>query len=154
MNDDRRTPRALFDKLNEVFRFELDLAASAENTLCKQFYCLADDAFVHEWGNVPSFCNPPYSRGQLFKWVEKASREHDPQPVVMLIPGDTSTQATQLALKTANTILFLNRRLKFDNESQGAKFASWVVVWGGTKAQVSVLDALDLGVVLNLEHRE
>lgn len=45
------------------------------------------------WGLVV-WCNPPYSRNQLVRWYEKAKAEAEHGlTTVLLIPGDTSTEA-------------------------------------------------------------
>lgn len=71
--DDRRTPRSLFDPLNEEFEFTLDVAASAENALTDRYYDLEVNGLAQSWGGERVWCNPPYS--DLRPWVEKAQRE-------------------------------------------------------------------------------
>lgn len=55
-------------------RFEVDLAADAENTAAPAWYSLEDDALQHDWtehaGNA-CWCNPPYS--DISPWVCKAA---------------------------------------------------------------------------------
>lgn len=92
--DDRRTPRSLFDPLNEEFGFTLDVAASADNALTDDYYDLEANGLEQPWsGSV--WCNPPYS--DLRAWVEKASlemqREDGPESVVMLLPANRTEQA-------------------------------------------------------------
>jgi phage N-6-adenine-methyltransferase len=144
MNDERRTPRWLFDRLNKVFHFTLDAAASRDNALLPKFYTKEDNAFRQNWYGETVWCNPPYSRGQggLTAWVTKAL----PHKCAMLLPGDCSTVAGQSALHNATAILFLNRRLKFDNEPSGAKFSSWVAFFN--LLIPSELD--DLGATLSI----
>jgi phage N-6-adenine-methyltransferase len=93
--DDRRTPRSLFDPLDEEFGFTLDAAASAENALCDRFYTLEDDALTQRWQGIV-WCNPPYSN--LAAWVAKAwdelayDRGVGADVVVMLLPANRTEQ--------------------------------------------------------------
>jgi phage N-6-adenine-methyltransferase len=150
-NDERRTPRWLFDRLNEKFQFTVDAAASDENALVGNYWTKENDGLKQDWSGHTVWCNPPYSRGQLVKWVEKAAIDSTCYPgatTLMLLPADNSTVAGQAALRAAKAILFLDQRLAFDDEKSGAKFASWLVLFGGGRREVANLHLLDLGVVL------
>jgi phage N-6-adenine-methyltransferase len=118
--DDRRTPRSLFDPLNDEFRFTLDVAASDENTLCPAYFTIADDGLSRRWfGSV--WCNPPYS--DCSAWVRKANYESQwCESVVMLLPANRTEQAwwqdfiepyrgSQIETR------FLRGRLRFDTPS-------------------------------------
>ena len=87
--DDRRTPRSLFDPLDEEFEFTLDVAASAENALCDRFYDLETDGLTSSWHGERVWCNPPYS--DIRPWVEKMLRSNA-QLVVMLLPANRTEQ--------------------------------------------------------------
>ena len=92
--DDRHTPRALFDALQDEHRFTLDAAASANNALCPRFFDLASNGLAQSWAREVVWCNPPYSN--LKDWVEKAIREtREPggaRRVVMLLPANRTEQ--------------------------------------------------------------
>lgn len=92
--DDRRTPRELFDPLNEEFGFTLDAAASEANALTDAYYDLEADGLSQAWHGVV-WCNPPYS--DLRPWVEKAwaeiERPEGPTVIVMLLPANRTEQA-------------------------------------------------------------
>lgn len=68
-----RTPRPLFDALNERFRFDCDAAAMADSALCEQWFGLDHpdptrrDALSVDvrWG-PRTFVNPPYSELERF----------------------------------------------------------------------------------------
>jgi phage N-6-adenine-methyltransferase len=72
-NQDMRTPKWLFDFLSKRFGpFDLDAAATAENTLCGRFYTEEDNALLQPWeGKV--FCNPPFR--DMYPWIRKALGE-------------------------------------------------------------------------------
>ena len=151
MNDERKTPRWLFDLANEAFRFTIDLAASPINALVDRYYTKEDSAFAHDWTGETGWCNPPYSHGNLNRFVDKALMEvdlrADKPTILMLIQGDSSTRYGQKALISGH-VLFIDRRIAFDDEPQGARFPSWLVLFGGSRRDVSKLNGLDLGVVL------
>lgn len=130
------TPRDLFERLNREFGFTLDVAASAENALCGQFFTEADDGLAQPWtGRV--WCNPPYGRA-IGEWVERAARyaftipgPEVPEVIVMLIPASTDTswwhdhvhgQATEVRL--------IRGRLTFGRSRMGrAPFPSAIAVY-------------------------
>ena len=138
MNDERQTPQWLFDKLNSIYHFTLDAAASAENHKCDSYYTIETDGLAHQWYPHIVFCNPPYSRGQLKKWVEKAREEFycHSTTVVMIVPADTSTRWFPWDAE----VCFLHKRVAFDGIKAGAKFPSAIAIW-----QLHPLT--DLGVV-------
>lgn len=92
--DDRRTPRALWDALDEEFGFTLDVAASAENALTEAYFDLETNGLEQPWSGVV-WCNPPYSG--LNAWAEKAfaeiRREGGPDAIVMLLPANRTEQS-------------------------------------------------------------
>ena len=90
--DDRRTPRALFDRLHAEHGFPLDVAASAANALLPRFYTRHDDGLLRSWQGERVWCNPPYSR--LEPWLAKAWQEMRGgcELVVMLIPANRTEQ--------------------------------------------------------------
>jgi len=140
MNDERTTPQWLFDELDAIFHFTLDAAATADNTKCKEFYTIADDALTQGWqGNT--FVNPPYSRGRLQKWVNHARIQAvESRVVVMLLPADTSTRWFPWDAK----LVFLRKRVAFDGIKAGAKFPTVIAIWN-----YHPRDALnDVGVVV------
>lgn len=90
--DDRRTPRELFDPLNAVHRFTLDVAASEKNRLCARHYDRDTDGLLRSWAGERVWCNPPFSR--LEPWVAKAWGEMRAgcELVVMLLPANRCEQ--------------------------------------------------------------
>lgn len=92
--DDRRTDPELFRKLNLRFDFTVDVAASAENTQCKNYYDEAANGLLIDWSGERVWCNPPYS--DIRPWVEKTwsefEQETQPWLVVMLLPANRTEQ--------------------------------------------------------------
>lgn len=69
-SDEWATPQALFDRLNEKFRFDLDVCATKENAKCARYYTREQDGLAQTWEGV-CWMNPPYGR-QIGKWMQKA----------------------------------------------------------------------------------
>lgn len=146
MNDERRTPLWLFEKVQAKFDFTIDLAASKENALLDRYYTKEQDSLEQDWAGEIGWCNPPYSYGNIFRFVYKAL-QHPSATLLMLIQGDSSTKYGQLALERGR-VLFIDKRIAFDNEPSGARFPSWLVLFHGTRRDVANLNLLDLGIVL------
>lgn len=109
-----QTPKSLFNKLNDEFRFVCDVAASLENTLCDQFIGEEHDALgTHRWSTV-NWCNPPYSN--ITPWVDKAIDQHlQGKTTVMLVPADTSVKWFKMAYESCNEVRFISGRISFIN---------------------------------------
>lgn len=129
--EDWETPQALFDHLNDKYRFTLDAAASPENAKCPNYYTVDDDALSCNWDGVV-WCNPPYSHG-IGKWVEKARLESvRGATVVMLIPARTDTRWFHRdVFGGASQLYFISGRLRFSGSDVNAPFPSCVAVFGG-----------------------
>lgn len=83
-SDSWRTPKHIFNVLNNEFKFTHDLAATCSNTLCENYFV---DALSSDWTQVQSgYCNPPYSEIESF-----LALAHLPQRSVFLIPARTQT---------------------------------------------------------------
>lgn len=105
MNDYWQTPSGLYSPLNKRFGFTLDPAATHSHHLTELYYCdpddesepqsgfLAYDGLTHSWVGQRVFLNPPYSRGKLGIWLQKAADEAlDGALVLALVPHDPSTR--------------------------------------------------------------
>lgn len=119
-----QTPDWLFEALNNEFYFELDAAASKENRKCYSFIDIKQDALsMDDWSdgtavwNTLAFknvwCNPPYSRGMIKAFMEKAyqqCRDHK-MTVVLLVPSTVDAgwwpvNATEIRLITQGRVSF------------------------------------------------
>ena len=65
------TPQDLFDKLNNKYKFTLDVASTDENAKCKKHFTIEDNGLEKSWCGEIVFCNPPYGR-EIGKWVKKS----------------------------------------------------------------------------------
>lgn len=50
--DNWATPQALFDKLNAVFHFTLDVCANKDNAKCKRYFTKEQDGLKQDWGGL------------------------------------------------------------------------------------------------------
>ena len=124
------TPQDFFDKLNEEFRFNLDVCALPENAKCERYFTPEVDGLVQPWtGNV--WCNPPYGR-EIGGWVMRgylAAKTGYADVVVMLLPARTDTRWFHEYINGKAEIRFIKGRLKFGDSKNSAPFPSMVVVF-------------------------
>jgi phage N-6-adenine-methyltransferase len=99
----------LFEALNAEFIFQMDVAATAENRLCRLFISEEENTQLPRgrrlWG-TRRLCSdePPYS--DIGPFVEKAASENKWSRIgcVMLLPADTSVGWFTQAIETASEV--------------------------------------------------
>lgn len=130
------TPQDFFDKLNAVFRFDVDVCALPENAKCNMFYTPDQDGLAQEWRGA-CWMNPPYGR-EITAWVEKAHRsaKENGATVVALLPARVDTRWWH-DYCAKSEVTFVKGRLRFGGASASAPFPSAVVVF-----RPSVADAI------------
>lgn len=141
-SDEWSTPQDMYDQLHAEFDFEIDLAATSQNTKCKSFYNLETDALSNQckWSLFfyRGWLNPPYSRTSCSKFIAKAAAQRlDGFLTVMLLPARTDTKAFHRYIydiskwqpREGVEIRFLAGRLKFSNSKTAAPFPSMVVIF-------------------------
>lgn len=92
------TPVNLFEVFNKLYNYNLDAAASAENTKCQFYWTREDDAFNKTpdsidriWLNPP-YCGAKFGERPLGDWVDLAiSWSENCELVSLLLPCDTGT---------------------------------------------------------------
>ena len=109
------TPQWLYNWLDSIFHFEIDLAASADNAKHKVFYTEEDNAHHQHWndyGRKIGFLNCPYSDTK--PWIQDAV---DMQEVnfttVMVLPTPNGEKQYKNVLMYASEIIFINGRIAF-----------------------------------------
>lgn len=141
---DWETPIDFFNKLDEVFKFEIDVAASDDNAKCEKYFTEKDDGLDQEWNGV-CWMNPPYGRKQI-KWIEKAYNEsQNGATVVCLIPAKPDTKIWQdVIFKKTIAVCFVKGRLKFGGSKVNAPFPSALVVFSKeiSRSEKQVLNEL------------
>ncbi len=123
IRQDWDTPQVLFDKLNEEFKFEYDLAASNKNTKCDKFFSKEDDGLKQKWNGV-CWLNPPYGdkTSKMVDWIKKAYNDTQFNPnltVVMLIPARTNTKWFHNFCMKAAELKLICGRPKFGDSKHG-----------------------------------
>ena len=129
--EDWETPQALYDKLNAIYHFTLDAAASSLNAKCDNYFTIKENGLKQTWsGRV--FCNPPYNR-KLREWVKKAVEEaNNCEVIVMLIPARTDTTYFHdyIYKKENIKVDFIRGRLKYEDKGvakDSSPFPSMIV---------------------------
>tara|TARA_R110000868_G_C10390395_1_gene720279 strand:+ start:82 stop:501 length:420 start_codon:yes stop_codon:yes gene_type:complete len=121
------TPDELFQNLDSLYKFTLDVCSTHENAKCKLHYTKEDDGLSQEWTGV-CWMNPPYGR-EIKAWMKKAYNESlRGVRVVCLVPARTDTVWWHdYAIK--GQITFIKGRLKFNGAKHSAPFPSAIVVF-------------------------
>jgi phage N-6-adenine-methyltransferase len=112
--DEWGTPDALFDWLHKMFKFTVDVCATKANTKCPLFITPEADGLEMNWVGT-CWCNPPYSRGQVKLWVEKAHNEAVCRNVttVMLLNYVLDAEYLQKYTSVIDRAIVLSPRLQF-----------------------------------------
>jgi site-specific DNA-methyltransferase (adenine-specific) len=125
--DEARTPPSLFKLMDDRFHFLLDASCTSENCLTTRglFIDTGYDALKLKWhGELdynsfqkqyePIFVNPPYSRGNIDRFIKKGYEESlKGATVVMLLPMDSSTTVFRECCMKASEWIIFYPRVKF-----------------------------------------
>lgn len=112
--DEWTTPITLFNELNEAYKFDLDPCCLRSTAKCKRFFTVNDDGLLQSWSGSRVFVNPPYSRGNIDKWLAKCVKEQKAAAIIVaLIPSDTSTNWFHKYVLPFAEIKFLKGRVDF-----------------------------------------
>nr|WP_195251986.1 DNA N-6-adenine-methyltransferase [Romboutsia sp. 1001713B170207_170306_H8] len=132
------TPIEFFNKVNEEFKFDIDVCAVDETAKYSNYYTPEVDGLKQEWKGV-CWMNPPYVR-QIGKWIEKAYNESvKGATVVCLIPARTDTKYWhEFIFPYASEIRFIKGRLKFGNSDNSAPFPSALVILSNKIKELNV----------------
>ena len=124
--DKRQTPKAVFNRIQELINipFVHDVAAESHTAKCPSFWTKEDDAFSKDWldpligHSLPSalFCNPPFSN--MTPWLEHAyATAKRGGIVVVLCPDDRSVGWYQDHLEDKAQIIYIpDRRISFEDK--------------------------------------
>lgn len=143
------TPQELFDKLNNVFNFKIDVCALPETAKCDEYFTPEVDGLKQDWVDI-CWCNPPYGRMQK-DWIKKARDESlkNDATIVMLIPAKPDTKIWHdVIFKDSSAVCFIKGRLRFGNAKENAPFPSAIVVFGNvTSKQIETLSSFGYTIV-------
>lgn len=102
-------------KLLKIDNWDIDLAASVDNTVTTRYYDDAMNALEQSWicGNGWNWLNPPF--GMIAKFVEKAWREWSRYQArtAVLIPASVGANWWADSVHNKARVLFLQGRLVF-----------------------------------------
>jgi len=122
------TPCEVFRKYDDRFNFTLDACALPENAKCLRYFSPEDDGLTQEWRGVV-WCNPPYGRNILPRWIKKGYQSAcSGATVVMLLPANTDTKWFH-DFCIRGEVCFLQGRIRFSESKNTAPFASMIVVF-------------------------
>ena len=145
------TPQALFDRLNEEFNFDVDVAALSGSAKCEVYFgpdhILESnrDALTANWRDATCFMNPPYGRA-IAAFMEKAKRASlEGATVVCLIPSRTDTKWWhENVMDGAHEVRFIKGRVHFGPPGGTcAPFPSAIVVYRPGKATFFTIGVYD-----------
>lgn len=133
-SEEWETPQELYNKLDAIFKFELDPCATSKNAKCFYYYTKERDGLSQNWGGLRVFCNPPYGR-TIGNWVKKSFetffQNNKADTIVLLLPARTDTNWFHNYIYNKSEIIFLKGRLHFNNSKNAAPFPSMVVIYRG-----------------------
>lgn len=140
--DEWGTPDNIFKPLHKEFNFQLDAAASALNAKLPTYFDKEMDALNRDWGRKSVYLNPPYSQGNIEKFMEKAylegNRRENQEYVVCLVPTASDTRWWHDWVMRAKEIRFIKGRVKFIGYDEcgniiknSPTFSSCIVVFSG-----------------------
>lgn len=125
-----RTPKELYDYLNEEFDFTLDPCTDPDNHLGTPKFYVGEEGLDTSWDNERVFMNPPYGR-EVTKWIKKAFEEvayGACRVAVILLASRTDTKWFH-DYCAKGEIWFLKGRLKFSDHKDSAPFPSMLVIF-------------------------
>jgi phage N-6-adenine-methyltransferase len=126
------TPQDLFDRLDDEFKFTVDVAANEQNAKCDRYFTEADNGLAQSWVGERVWCNPPYGR-EIGQWIKKAAISKA-EIAVLLIPARTDTNAWHRWIFGTAEVRFVKGRIRFvnGNKPDNAPFPSAVVIFRKT----------------------
>lgn len=124
VSDEYGTPLHIYNALNQIYKFELDVCASKKNHKHSNYYTIKEDGLEQPWSRM-NFCNPPYSN--ILPWYEKALEEAvKGNKTVFLSKWDHSTRHGYLAMKYFKEIQFIKERIQFEGADVRCNFPCFI----------------------------
>ena len=130
--DDWETPQELFERLDGIHHFTVDVASTHDNAKCEHHYTRDEDGLLQDWAGEVVWCNPPYGRDSK-RWIAKMADEAERgTKIVALLPARTDTAAfhDHIYKKPNVRVEFLRGRLKYERggvAQQASPFPSMLV---------------------------
>lgn len=124
------TPKHEFEPYRIEFDLHIDAAASSDNAMLPRFWDKTADAFKQNWSGLRIWCNPPYGRKDIYRWV-KLCATGGAAIVVALLPARTDTRWFHdfIYNKPNVQIRFRKGRIRFSGTNGSGKFPSMFVIF-------------------------
>ena len=125
-SDEWATPLDLFEPLAREYLIDLDVAASAANAKCEEYFDRDLDGLQRDWGRRRCWMNPPHSA--LASWVAKADQEAQRGAVVIaLLPARTDAGWFHEHVLDRYPVCWIRGRVRFVGATDNAPFPSMLV---------------------------
>jgi phage N-6-adenine-methyltransferase len=125
--DSLQTPQYLFDWLNDMYEFDVDVAASDKHHMCDRYITKEQDALSMErWCDIggTAFINPPYSTtntpadgriGFIDLFIQNAIFQYTHNGIisVLVIPELNGEKRSTMICRHARKIMHFDRRVSF-----------------------------------------
>lgn len=171
---DWKTPKWLFDHLDQIFEFDTDACATLENALCPIYYSKKNDFLKADFSDKSVFMNPIYAKprkackpgcelqrceihGHTSKYIPGTgdfvdhaySLSAQNNKFVCLLPARLGSGWFD-TVWMAEALIFIRGRIKFVGAKSGAPFPSIVAIMGRGLSKMEVLKLSALGKVILL----
>ncbi len=144
LRDEWQTPKKLWNKLNEQYKFSIDCCANKENTKCKHYYYCSKEKPFENYNSISfiytCWMNPPFSKAFLmfehfFKVIKKG--------VAIYRCDNMETKIWQeIIFKNANWIFIFNKRISYEKfKGSGSRFPS-SLIGIGVKPPINLNDTI------------
>lgn len=119
-----QTPPYIFNWLNSLYNFDIDICASDEHHLCKKYFTKENPAKHHHWGLIGStgFCNPDYANISPFSHQAEREAKMFNFTTVLLIPDINGEDRFWDICKSATTIIHIIGRVNFIRPDNGEEY--------------------------------
>lgn len=112
------TPLWLYNYYDDKYHFTLDPCPLNDASIW--------DGLSRSWRGERVFCNPPYGRKEIPKWLAK---RFEPELAFYLLPARTDTEWWWHALVEASEITFIRNRIAFIGMKTPAYFPSVLLLY-------------------------
>lgn len=126
LRDSWETPKWLFDKLNEQYKFSFDCCANYNNTRCPEFSDDFEELDYRDLENSISWMNPPFSKAYvMFKHFFRAITKG----VAIYRCDNMETKIWQeIIFPNATWIFIPNKRIAYEGmNGKGSRFPSALI---------------------------
>lgn len=114
------TPQPIFDHFAKRFKITIDLCADPQNAKCDRYFS-REESLSRPWDcwDGWAWLNPPYGRGVIDPWVQKAAESG--WPILAMLPGNVNSPWWHDYVMKSALLMFIRRKVSFDHEILGGK---------------------------------